>query len=157
MKSRRDIVKAFSKLTGITDPKIDTILASEETKLESVEDFTKHTGISDPRIDHFIDVQDDEGYIHSGAMYGIDWGKTEQHSWRVSDTLNYNSWVHSDYRPHPAQERFHREPYNNIIFGGRRRGFSICEAVRNMYRNYIEGTWRESPKKLTPPPLKLED
>lgn len=132
MKKNRDIVKEFSRKTGIVDSAVDLILAGlEETKLEGVEDFSRRTGITDPRIDYFIDRQDDEGYLHSGVTYGIDWGmipEPPRHSWWVSDTLNYNSWVHGNWRPHSAQaERIRMWDSNKPT---NKRGYAVMTGIR---------------------------
>lgn len=54
MKSAREVLKEFSRKTGITDLVIDQYFeALEETTHERIERYAKETGITDPFVDYF--------------------------------------------------------------------------------------------------------
>lgn len=102
MRSSREVLKEFSRKTGVSDPVIDQYFeALEETTLSVVDYFSRRTGIKDPVVDYFA------GRLASQNIAGIHIDEA------APDSEARWQWIPitPDYHMHAAQrDRF--ENYN---------------------------------------------
>ncbi len=185
MRTNRDILKEFSRKTGITDPVIDQYFeALEETSIERIERYAKESGITDPVVDYFAKKMI--------GNFDIDWvvvdeavpiDTTRQPSWwnfsggglRYGRTARarliprgravmtgIRAWDDDEDKPKvtitahdPKQQavadvvgKMVENRIDDYIHFWRQGGFGICEPSRRNHRNYVDGEWREAPKKL---------
>jgi hypothetical protein len=136
MKSNLDLIKEFSRKTGITDPAIDTYLETQEDYLEeSVASFRKKIGVNDPKIDYYIERVTFRRPWFFGTDYGSyagtatsntqqetqswfagwwkKWHETQNRSWQEADDM-----VDAEWRIVRREKRVVDNPKLQITFKG---------------------------------------